>query len=121
MIKVETKQMAGRTARHRNLKQGRPPVVRLELIQLKQKGLYLEILDMSFFLQILVSTVATMSCIVLQNGRMSNVRCRFAFLPASWNAIIISCLASLALVLARAEFTFDLGEDCKNTLYSMSS
>jgi hypothetical protein len=45
------------------------PVICLQLIQLKQKGLYLEVLDMSFFLQILVSAIATVSCIVSHNAK----------------------------------------------------
>ena len=55
------------------LRSGHPffdPVIRLQLIQLKQKGLYLEVLDMSLFLQILVSTVATkVNRIASQNGK----------------------------------------------------
>lgn len=37
------------------------PVIGLELIQLKQQGLYLEVLYMSFFLQIFVSAVTTVN------------------------------------------------------------
>jgi hypothetical protein len=76
---------------------------------------------MGFFLQILVSSVATVNCIVSHTRRVSDVRRCFAFFPASWNALVLSCLTSLAFVFAGAEFTFDLYQDRKDMSSSISS